>query len=185
MEFIQVVMVRPDLADLPQHELPAGYALRLYRPGDKRSWLRIQRRAERFLDITGKTFDANFGDDLPAMEKRSFFLVSPDGRDIGTTTAWYDRNYAGKAWGRVHWVAIVPEFQGRGLAKPMLSAVMNRMKALGHRRAVLGTQTPRLPAIKVYLDFGFRPDMTTADADRAWRLVRERLPHPALKRLGR
>lgn len=187
IEYIPVVMIRPNLRHVPRYALPAGFRFRMYRPGDREAWLGIWQAAEKatgLSTISGGTFDSNFGSDLPAMERRCFFIVSPDGQDIGTTTAWYDYRYADKHWGRVHWVAILPQFQGRGLAKPLMTVILEHMRRLGHRRAILGTQTPRLAAIKTYLNFGFEPDMTTRDADKAWRLVARHLPHPALGGIG-
>ena len=81
--------------------------------------------------------------------------------------------YKGLAWGRIHWVAIVPEFQGRGLAKPLLTAVMNRMVELGHQRARLATATQRLPAINLYLKFGFLPDPRNEEELSAWEEIRQ------------
>ena len=183
MEYIKVVMLRSNLANIPQYALPAGYSFRFYRPGDARIWVRIWQEAEstnKLQDVNGQTFTRAFGGDLRAMERRCLFMVSPQGRDVGTTTSWYDRNYAGQAWGRIHWVALSAEIQGKGLAKPMMTEAMNLLKRLGHRRAILGTQAPRLAAIKLYLDFGFVPDMSAPDAQRAWRMVQAQLRHPAL-----
>lgn len=180
MEYIAVAMTRDDLDAIPEHPLPGGYALRPYVEGDRDTWVSIWQACEPFLTITPETFDHEFGSDLPAMDRRCTFLAGPDGDDVGTITSWYERSHRGKAWGRIHWVAVVPDHQGQGLAKPMMTAAMKRMRALGHRRALLGTQIPRLAAIKTYLDFGFRPDMTTDDADRAWKLVQDALGHPAL-----
>ena len=140
--------------------------------------MRIWREAEsadKLQDVNEQTFTKSFGGDLRAMERRCLFLVSPQGRDVGTTTAWYDRKYAGQAWGRIHWVALSFEVQGKGLSKPMMTEAMNLLNRLGHRRAILGTQAPRLAAIKLYLDFGFVPDMSVPDADRAWRMVQTHL----------
>ena len=183
MEMLRVVMVRPDMANIPRHALPPGFSLRFYRDGDAATWTAIEQAADTLDRITDERFARVFGADLSAMFRRCYFLVSPDGRDIGTTTAWYDRNYQGKPWGRIHWVAVLPEFQGRGLGKAMLSAAMNRLRVLGHRRAILGTQTPRLVAIRMYLDFGFLPDLSAPDAARAWKMVRDALPHPTLTHL--
>lgn len=180
VEYIRLVMLRDDLAGIPEHPLPDGFSMRRFGDGDRATWLRIEKAAEPYVNISDKTFDREFSGDLPAMGRRSRFLVAPDGRDIGTITCWYDRSYAGKRWGRIHWVAIVPEFQGRGLAKCMMTAAMKHLRSLGHRRGILETQTPRIAAIKVYLDFGFKPDMTAKDAHRAWTLLREKLSHPAL-----
>jgi len=180
MENIGITMIRQRLDGIPEHPLPEGYTMRAYRPGDKRVWLDIHYAAEKLLKVTPKTFDDNFGYDLSSMPRRCFFLVSPDGRDVGTITAWYLRRYYGRPWGRIHWVAILPEFQGRGLSKPIMTVAMKRLASLGHRRAMLTTATPRLPALKTYLDFGFVPDLRREKARRAWRLVAEALPHPAL-----
>jgi len=181
LEYVPVDMLWDDLRQVPQYPLPEGYSMRLFREGDADTWVRVQKAAEPFIrDMSRKTFDGQFGHDLPAMPKRCYFLVSPEGGDVGTVTAWYDRNFAGRRWGRVHWVAIVPDFQGRGLCKPMLTVAMNRLRSLGHRRATLRTQLPRIAAIKNYLDFGFRPDVRTAEGRAAWRRFSQVLPHPLL-----
>ncbi len=180
MEYLPITMVRQTLDGIPDHPLPDGYRLRPYEPGDRRTWVTIWQATEPFLTITPETFDVEFGDDLPAMPKRCLFLVAPDGADVGTATAWYTRKYRGKAWGRLHWLALLPSHQGRGLSKPLAAAVLKRMRSLGHRRAMLGTQTPRLAAIRTYLDVGFRPDMTAEHAERAWAVVREAMNHEAL-----
>ena len=183
MEMIHVVMVRQDLKDIPQVSLADGYRMRPYRRGDRATWLQIQEVSEPYHTVTGQTFDDSFGGDLPAMKGRGLFLVAPDGRDAGTITAWYNRTYARRRWGQIHWVAIVPEHRGKRLSKSMMTVAMNRLRALGHRRAMLGTQTPRIAAIKTYLDFGFAPDMSVDRAQEAWAQVRRALSHPALRKL--
>jgi GNAT superfamily N-acetyltransferase len=91
----------------------------------------------------------------------------------GGVSSWLPR---AQRWGRIHWVAVVPEHRGRGLCKAMMTVAMDRLRALGHRRAMLRTETPRLAAIKTYLDFGFVPDMGFGEARRAWALIAEALP---------
>ena len=184
MEYLPIRMVRWDLADLPQYALPAGYSLRAFGPGDRETWLRLWRAAEPFQTIRDGTFDNEFAADLPGMARRCVFLVSPAGEDIGTATAWYERRFLRRAWGRIHWLCIVPPEQGKGLSHGLMTAAMNRLRALGHRRALLVTQTPRLAAIRTYLRFGFVPDPTDLGAARAWRLVAQYIDHPALKALA-
>ena len=62
----------------------------------------------------------------------------------------------------------------------LYEVIAPEIKALGHRRAMLGTHTKRTAAIKIYLDCGFVPDMSFQDADRAWAIVRRVLRHPGL-----
>ncbi len=183
MENIPITMIRQDLADIPEYPLEDGYALRRYRPGDKRIWIDIHEIAEHLIKVTARTFEKNFGDDLESMPGRCFFLVSPDGQDVGTITSWYHRSYRRTRWGRIHWVAIIPDHRGRGLSKSIMTVAMRRLRKLGHRRAMLTTATPRIPAIKTYLDFGFVPDLSRKGAWRAWRLVGEHIPHPVLAEL--
>lgn len=185
MESIDVCMVRANLAGIPEYPLPAGYAMRRYRRGDRETWFRVERASDTLHKITAATFDRGFGGDEDGLTKRSYFLVSPDGEDVGTITAWYERRHLGRRWGRIHYVAIVPAHRGKGLSRCIMTVAMKRLRALGHRRAMLGTQTPRLPAIRTYLRFGFVPDLTTDGAARAWRLVARHIRHPALEGLGR
>jgi GNAT superfamily N-acetyltransferase len=180
MEYIQIRMIRPDLRNVPACPLPEGFAIRMYRDGDADAWVRIWRQSDTYLkDISPALFQKEFGRDLPSMPRRCMFLVCPDGREIGTITAWRRASH-GRPWGLLHWLAIVPEFQGRGLSRPMVAALLERLRALGHRRALLLTQTVRLAAIRTYLRFGFRPEVAGDEDRRAWSLVREVVSHPAL-----
>jgi GNAT superfamily N-acetyltransferase len=149
-------MVRSDLEGIPQHALGAPWRLRMYRPGDVANWVRIESAAERYREITPRLFERQFGMDPGELGERQFYLCDEDGEAIGTATAWHSMDEQGENWGRVHWVCIVPEWQGRGLSKPLLTAVCNRMRELGHRRAYLMTETVRVAAIHLYRSFGFR-----------------------------
>ncbi len=40
---IPVAMIRPDLNDLPDFELPSGYAIHWYNKGDEKHWIFIQK----------------------------------------------------------------------------------------------------------------------------------------------
>jgi GNAT superfamily N-acetyltransferase len=66
-------------------------------------------------------------------------------------------------------VAIRPEHQGQGLAKPLLSRVCRRLHELGHSRAYLTTSTSRVPAICLYHAFGFRPNLAGTARQQDWR----------------
>jgi GNAT superfamily N-acetyltransferase len=78
--------------------------------------------------------------------------------------------------GRVHWMAILPEFQGRGLGKALLSTICHRLRELGHERAYLHTSAARIPAIKLYLKFGFEPMIRNAEERAVWKEVLAGLP---------
>ncbi|NLC68422.1 MAG: GNAT family N-acetyltransferase [Clostridiaceae bacterium] len=165
-----------------RHPLPAGYYIRKYRIGEEGIWAEIETAAGEFktekeaLDY----FEKEFGPYRHEMEERCFFVIHKDsGRAIGTTTAWYNDNYKGQNHGRIHWVEIHPDFQGRKLAKPLLATAMIYL-AEHHDRAYLVSHTTRYKAINMYLDFGFKPELENNESVRAWKMVEEILERKIL-----
>lgn len=171
-ENVPVRMIRDHLNDIPYYDLPEPYTIRPYQPGDETAWLEIQAAADRYNPITPALFEAQFGHDSTALAERQFYLCDGMMRPIGTATAWFGAG-PWRAWGRLHWVAIAPAQQGRGLANPLMTVTCRRLRELGHRRAYLSTATARIPAISLYLKFGFRPDIQTEQDIEGWRKVKE------------
>lgn len=168
---VPVAMARQDLDGIPQFSLPEPFTFRWYQPGDEKEWTRIHVQADKWNDVSGDLFEKQFGNDEDLLRERQLYLCADDGAAVGTATAWWNDDYEGLMWGRLHWVAIVPEFQGRGLAKPLLSAVLNRMVEMGYKRVYLTTATQRLPAISLYLKFGFLPQPRNQEETEAWKEV--------------
>ncbi|MHB9109711.1 MAG: GNAT family N-acetyltransferase [Armatimonadota bacterium] len=177
---LTVGMYRPNMENIPQYAFPAGYGIRKMRSGEGALWTDVQRDAEHWLTVDDDLFTREFGFDLEATQWRCFFIVNELGAAVGVISAWYDRDINGQDYGRIHWVAIRQACCGKGLIKPAMTHAMNVM-AQWHQRAYLGTSTARIPAIKVYLDFGFLPDMTLPKAQEAWEQVQAVLRHPALE----
>ena len=182
-----VTMIRENMDNIPQFPMPEGFAIRNYRRNEGHIWTRIQQATEPYLDITDSLFDSEFKSDFSAMEDRSFYLTTDAGEEIGTITAWWIPDMPpwlpdvhGKVWGRIHWVAIHPDYQGRGLSKPMMSVAMTRLKQ-SHECCFLTTGTRRIVAIKLYLDFGFIPYLSAEDGREAWEEVASVLEHPTLE----
>ena len=175
---VSVVMVRRDLDDVPAYPLPPKYAVRWHQPGDEELWVRIQTSAEQYSEISLDLFRRAFDDDASVLAQRQLFLLDHDGVGIGTASAWYDNDHHGQRYGLIHWIAIVPACQGRGLAKPLLSRVCHRLRDLGHDKARLNTSTARIAALNLYVAFGFVPDIAS-DADaRVWRELAPHLKAP-------
>lgn len=188
-------LVRPTLDDIPQHELPAGYSIRGYERGDTAVWTDIQRASEEHLRIDDTTFAREFGDDEDRLRDRCLFVVTDDGEAVGTVTAWegpyvaYDSAVipptdlrallvarraarAEEPWGLPCWYAIRPAHQGHGLARPMLTAVLQRV-ARHHTRCWALTSTGRPKSIRLQVEFGFRPDLAVPQSRAAWEVAVE------------
>ena len=111
-----LMMVRRHLADLPRHALPDGYAIRWYEPGDDQTWYDVQRATEPHHPITPDLHAREFGDDENVLARRQAFLHAADGQAIGTASAWFDEDFHGELFGRIHWVAITPPSRSRRLS---------------------------------------------------------------------
>jgi len=165
-------MVREDLDALPQFPLPRPFSFRWYQEGDRAAWEDIQIRCEDDpRPFPPDLFDRAYGMNFAALPHRMLFLLDERQQPIGGATAWLDEDFDGKLYGRIHWVAILREYQGRGLAKPLMSTVCSRLRELGHERACLRTSTGRILAINLYRKFGFVPLIRNADDATNWKSV--------------
>ncbi len=177
----EVFMIRPHLRDIPQVPFPEGFGIRAMRLDESALWTDIQRDAEPHFPIADDLFHSQFGDYLQATQWRSFIVTNEKGVGVGVVSAWFDRNFKGEDYGMIHWIAIRPAYQGLGLGKAALSFALNQLSQW-HERAYLGTQTKRIPAITMYLTFGFVPDLDPPGAREVWQEVAAQLQHPVLER---
>ncbi len=151
----KIMMERESLEEIPRFALPEGYSIRPYRPGDEAHWLAIHRDAEHFVPITPTLFAEQFGSDAEELRARQFYLCHGE-EVVGTCSAWHDKSYRDGTWGRVHWLAILTAYQGRGLAKPLLGHILTVLRQFGHTKAYLDTLRRREAAVRLYESFGFR-----------------------------
>ena len=176
MKRIKLKMFRDNLENIPQFDLPEGYSIRKFREGDEIEWAKIETAAEEFKTVEDalKRFDKEFGSNIEEMKHRCLFIENEDGEAIGTTSAWFgDLDGTGEQKGRIHFVAIKPEYQGKKLAKPLLTAALNTLIKENHNKVYLTTQTTSYQAINMYLNYGFEPSDPTGDDREGWSLMEE------------
>ena len=172
--WIGLAMQRDTLDGLPDFALPPEYDWRYFQPGDEREWARVEISAGEFKDERSAL--AGFRKYYPTdehLDERMFFLTD-GGVPCAPATAWFCDDGPDSPQGRLHWVGVDAAHQRKGLSYPLVALAMARMRALGHTRAYLTTQTASWPAIKVYHRFGFRP-MSVGEGDaEGWRIVSEK-----------
>ncbi|MDF2714791.1 MAG: hypothetical protein K0R28_1716 [Paenibacillus sp.] len=173
--YIELTMLRSNLLDIPDAPLPEGYSLRSFRSGDEKHWARIEHAVDEFksTEAAMRHFTEEFAPHIAEMERRCLFVIDRHGVPVGTTTAWYGKLDGGQI-GRIHWVAVVPEHQGKKLSKPLLSAAL-RTLAQFHDKAYLTTQTTSYKAVGMYLNYGFEPVMQTPECPEGWKLIEQLL----------
>ena len=169
-------MRRENLEKIPEFPLPKNISVRRFQPSDEKIWREIQSLADPEQRFTDSSFAKIFGGDASILRERQFFLLGENQKPVGTVTAWIDDYFSDPKQGRVHWLAVIPEQQGRGLGKILLSICLRRLRELEYRSAYLKTWPTRLAAINLYLQFGFVPWLSGVEELQLW----EQLP-PNLK----
>jgi mycothiol synthase len=179
--YIPLMMEHTSLGTAPELGLPAGYSLRLFRPGDEAAWAAVTSDADEFSspEAASAYFKEHFGKHYEKLAERCFLLIHGRGTPVGTSTGWFMDDDA--AVGRLHWVAIAREHQGLGLCRPLVAAAMRLMRGLGHKRAMLTTQPKSWKGIRVYLNLGWKPyDDGSAKFNTGWSLVKKLSGHDTL-----
>ena len=172
-------MVRPNLENLPELELPVGYGMRTYRTGDEVHWARIisdsfggrERTAQDTEnEITGR--DVFVPDGL--------YFATHQGVPVGTACAWR-QSVDEKDVGYVHMVGVVAEHTGHKLGKWVSLAVLSYFRDNNFKCSMLDTDDFRIPAIKTYLNLGFIPVYVEKEQPERWRNTFKKLElaHPA------
>ena len=178
------LMLERDLENLPYFPLPDGYRYAFFQPGDRERWIDIEKSAKEFASCEQgmESWNRYYGGREDELTGRMVFVEDANGRKVATATAFYDIrgiDKSGDGW--LHWVAVRREYQGRGLAKPLISYVLKLMQSLGYTHAKIPTQTTTWLACKIYLDLGFRPIPENAVNSReGWRIVKALTDHEAL-----
>jgi len=184
IRYIDLLLERVNLENIPEYELPEGYRFVFYQPGDRDAWIAIEQSAKEMADYEHgvRTWQRYYGNAEDTLHNRMIFIENAQGEKVATATAYYDLNGdLPPQRGQVHWVAVRRDHQGKGLSKPLLSQVLKVMKHRGHTEAMLHTQTTTWVAVKLYLNFGFRPIKENAEKNRdGWRIIKALINHPAL-----
>lgn len=179
---VEIIMVRPDLENIPSYPLPEGYTMRHYQPGDEQHWADLWVSVNDF-DTNERALKAHqddFGSDAEQLPIRQMYLCNETGEVIGTISSWYGNSYEPALYGLIHWVAINPEYQAKRLGRPLLCEAMKLMRQW-HDKAYLCTHTHRVRALRVYLDMGFVPFIRNDQDIESWKSVAKELHHPALQ----
>ncbi len=158
--YYRVILRRDPGTPLPEVEVPEGYTIVGYQPGDEVAWGEIESSVLEFETPQAAT-EYFLRDYVPydtEVKRRTLFAQDASGRKVGTFTAWW--NYTGSR--RVpfmHWVAVMPEHQGRGVGKALVAAGVRLMVEIeGDCEMFLHTQTWSHKAIRIYRWAGFELD---------------------------
>ena len=173
----QLRMVRPNLAGLPQVEIPEGYEIRTYQEGDDVHWANVisdsfggERTAE---DARRDIMDRD------VFDPEGLYFATYRGTPVGTTCAWKDTPDEIDV-GIVHMVGVHSTHTGHKLGRCVTLSVLLYLRDHNFKCAKLGTDDFRLPAIKTYLNLGFLPVYVDVTQPDRWREIFRKLDLPVM-----
>jgi ribosomal protein S18 acetylase RimI-like enzyme len=183
--YLNIVMKRKAGTLVPQCVLPEGYSFVPFTPDSEADWAEIETSVGEF-DSTAEAleyFQKNYLTYPGEVERRTIFIQTHDGKNIGTVTSWW--NYTEiRRDPTLEWVAVKPEYQGLGLGKAIVFEGIRRMLLIeGERDIFLHTQTWSYRAIGIYIQAGFEFIKTGSfsnydnDYEKAISYIREKLKY--------
>ncbi len=189
--YYKLLMDKTDSRQYPRFTLPPGYSFCFYRPGMEQDWMRIQCRSGHLLSLAEAeaAFEQHFAAHQPELARRCLFILDPNDTPVATAAIWPGQHF-GRELQRFHWVAVAQEQQGKGLAKALVTRLLDLYHQLGYEGYLyLTTQTGSYPAVQLYLRFGFKPyrgqppanwPSANFEAENpvAWQIVEQKLGKP-------
>jgi ribosomal protein S18 acetylase RimI-like enzyme len=146
-----VIMKRESGVPAHEIELPIGFDFCSFTPGDGKYWAEIETSVGEFANEkeSAEYFKKNYQSQEREVYRRVFFLQ--DGKKkIGTISAWWNMTDTRKD-PSIHWVAIKPEYQGRGLGRPLINYGIKKCIDIdGDKDIFIHTQTWSYKAIYLY-----------------------------------
>lgn len=147
--------LRTPLPPIPP--LPEGYRLRHFQTGDELRWTAVRNRCFDCNDPP-EVFYKQFASNLP-FDPEEMMFIEHAGEIVSMCGAVLDEvKLAGRPfrYGRLHWVATLPEHRGKGLGEISCIAALHYVKRKGLDHVCLITQPYRKPAIALYEKLGMR-----------------------------
>ena len=160
----QLLMRLKSLDSLPELAIPSGFNLRFFKEGDEAAWEHIVKTTLFPMEFEKSIRSAAFYKD-----ERVWFICHED-VPVATAIAWLNDRFP-ETTGYVHMVGALPKWKGRKLGYQITLAVLHQMKRDGMQDVVLETDDFRLPAISIYLDLGFVPEMNHESHKKRWQDV--------------
>lgn len=157
--YIGVLMTNLDPDSYPRCPLPAGYEVRAYESGMEKDWAELMQSVENMdtVDAALAQFAEEFQPEIDLFKDRSVFVYNSAGKLAASATLWHG-NHFGRTCLRVHWVAVAPEEQGKGLCKAVMTILMDMYHTCNLTGGLyLTSQTWSYKALNIYRQFGFKP----------------------------
>lgn len=152
VKYHRIFMKRPAGAPLKEFYLPEGFKFTYFKKGDEKLWAGIETSVMEFNSKNDacKYFEKKYLPFLSELERRCIFVQDDKGNKIATLSIWWEgTGKCRSCW--LHWFAVKPGFQGKGIGNALLYKAMKEMILIeGDVDVYLKTQTWSHRAINLY-----------------------------------
>ncbi|MBE6564983.1 MAG: GNAT family N-acetyltransferase [Ruminococcaceae bacterium] len=162
-----------DAGNYPHCELPEGYTVHMYEPnmGYEDAFARMWVACGQFVDFNNAraVFVREFLS-TPELDphERCLFIKAPDGEIMATCSMWMGTDLDETPTPRMHYLIVGDGHEGKGIARALVSKMMELHQKLEQGDYVYLTTTSwNFHAINIYLDFGFKPCMNKKPRSKA------------------
>jgi GNAT superfamily N-acetyltransferase len=164
-------MIHTALAEVPEPEVPPGYALRRLLPCDREELVRLFRLGDLGIENL-EQLASKF--EFHESYRPEHVLVVESGNELaGTASAFIDRE--DHSQGFLHMVSVDPKHRGRKLGRTLVYGALRLHADLGLTQQWLLTEESRLVAIQLYLSVGYVPSIGSDDDRQRWDDVTRRI----------
>lgn len=181
IKYYELLMKYDDITEYKKYELPSGFHYEFFKPGEEEEWVQIHIESGEFTSVEKglKHFHDFYDSFIEELPKRCIFIVDDNTNEkVGTATISLLKEPEYGYNGAVDWIAIKKRYQGRKLAKPLISKFMEVANDNGHSKLILHTQTTTWLAAKLYLDYGF--EVLNKEEKEGWSIIKTLTNHSIL-----
>ena len=143
--------------DIPDVDLPPGYYIRVFEPGDTALLTRVQ----------NDSFAGSWGFCPNTEEQIEYRMNMPNTSMEGVLFLFEEDKLAGYCWttkvpsengirGMIGMIGVVPDYRGKGISRHILMAGMKYLRSAGMSEICLEVDQDNHPAFRLYTSTGFK-----------------------------
>ena len=172
MSQLRMIYLVDDIASIPQPIETEGFLVRNMDKSELAPYSDLR------VSASFNQWQESDYDDLAARlvdGKNGHFVIEEiaTGNLVAAADAEYFETELVAGMGTLGWVMSSPLYRGKKLGYSVCAAVMQHLAKHGFRTFQLSTDDFRVPAIKTYLNLGWRPWLYEADMESRWRALAE------------
>ena len=114
------------------------------------------------LEEVNAAFERRFFSQADCLPEKDMFFVKYQGEYVGSLTAIYHKE---QSLGHLHYVMLDKKYRDKRLSYPLLYIGMKKLHKQGCSYIFLNTDDWRKSAIKLYLNYGFLPQIDSRNTD--------------------